>query len=183
MIIHLRSVLPVVLPALAALLWYLRSRRRFPVGRLVAVGTFATYLLLVSKYTIFPLWLDSAYIEEFRSQTDFFDGVNLIPFKGWSLRYLISIQGWGNVALGVPFGFVYPFVVRVGGWRQIARYGVTFAAAIELTQLAISLLYGFAYRVIDVNDVLLNFTGVMIGYALLRNVYIPLTSARSARAS
>jgi glycopeptide antibiotics resistance protein len=30
------------------------------------------------------------------------------------------------------------------------------------------LVYGFAYRVIDVNDFLLNFAGVVLGFALLR---------------
>jgi glycopeptide antibiotics resistance protein len=168
--IYLKSVLPIILPALAVFLWHLRTRRRFTSGRLVATGGFAVYLLLVSSYTIFPLWFDSNYIEAFRSETEFFDGVNLIPLRDLSLEYLLSIQGWGNVVLGMPFGFMYPFVVTVAGWRQMARYGVIFGASIELTQLAISLLYGFAYRVIDINDVLLNFTGAMLGYALLRTV-------------
>ena len=96
------------------------------------------------------------------------DGINLVPFRDLSIKYLVSVQGWGNVALGGPFGFLYPFVFGSSGWRQMARAGVLFGSAIELTQLTISLLYGFAYRVIDVNDVLLNFTGVMLGYALLR---------------
>jgi glycopeptide antibiotics resistance protein len=86
--IHLRSVLPVVLPLLAVLLWYLRSRRRFTAGRLLAVGCFAAYVLLVSKYTFFPLWLDSQYVESFRGQTSLHDGVNLVPLKGLSLKYM-----------------------------------------------------------------------------------------------
>jgi glycopeptide antibiotics resistance protein len=163
-------VLPVVLPLLAVFLWYLRTRRRFTVGRIVATGGFAIYLLQVSSYTVFPLWFDSRYIEDFRSQTEFFDGMNFIPLKDLSLKYLMSIQGWGNVVLGMPFGFIYPFVVTVAGWRQMVRYGLIFGTSIELTQFAISLLYGFAYRVIDVNDVLLNFTGAVLGYALLRAV-------------
>jgi glycopeptide antibiotics resistance protein len=148
----------------------LRTRRRYTFGQLVAVGGFATYLLLVSSYTVFPLWLESSYIEDFRRQGKFLNFMNFVPFRDLSLKYLMSIQGWGNVVLGIPFGFVFPFVVTVSGWRQMVRYGLMFGAAIELTQLAISLLYGFAYRVIDVNDVLLNFTGAMIGYALLRAV-------------
>lgn len=170
MILDLRSVLPLVLPGLVFFLWYLRTRRRFTFGRLVAVGGFATYLLLVSSYTVFPLWFSSSYIEDFRRQGKFLNFMNFVPFKDLSLKYLISIQGWGNVVLGIPFGFVFPFVVTVSGWRQMVRYGLMFGAGIELTQLAISLLYGFAYRVIDINDVLLNFTGAMIGYALLRAV-------------
>ncbi len=168
MMIHLQSVLPIVLPLLGALLWYLRTRRQFTIGRLLAVSGFATYLLLVSRYTIFPLWLDPQYIEDFRSQTRLLDGVNLIPLKGLSARYLASIQGWGNVLLGMPFGFLYPFVATISGWREIARNSVIFAIGIEATQLCISLLYGFAYRIIDVNDSLLNFTGAMAGYALLK---------------
>jgi len=170
MILYLESVLPAVLPLLAVFLWYLRTRRHLTTGRLVAAGAFVIYLLWVSRYTVFPLRFDSRYIEAFRSQTVFLKGVNFIPLKDLSPEYLSSIQGWGNVALGVPFGFMYPFVVVVSGWRQMVRYGVIFGAGIELTQLAISLLYGFAYRVIDINDVLLNFTGAMIGYALLRIV-------------
>jgi glycopeptide antibiotics resistance protein len=168
--IHLRSVLPVVLPLLAVLLWYLRTRRRFTPGRLLAVGGFAIYVLLVSKYTVFPLWFDSQYIESLRSQTSLLDGVNLVPFKGLSLKYMTSIQGWGNIVLGVPFGFLFPLVMMTTSWREIGWYSAVFAVSIETTQLAISLLYGFAYRVIDINDVLLNFAGAMIGYVLLKAV-------------
>lgn len=170
LMIQLESVLPVVLPGLALLLWHLRARHRFTVGRLVMAGGFTLYLLLVSKYTLFPLWFDSEYIEEARRQTRFLDGVNLVPFKGWSPSYLLDIQGWGNVALGVPFGFLYPFVMPVAEWRQIARYGLAFPVIVELTQGAISLCYGFTYRIVDINDVLLNFTGVVLGYAILRIV-------------
>jgi glycopeptide antibiotics resistance protein len=166
--IDLKSVLPVVMPGLVVLLWYLRTRRRFSVGRLIAFAGFALYLLMVSDYTIFPLRFDSKYIEVFRNQGRFFDRVNLVPFGGWSLEYLTSIQGWGNLVLGMPWGFAYPFVVPVSGWRSTVRSGAIFAAVIELTQLVISLLYGFAYRVVDINDILLNTAGVVVGYAVLR---------------
>jgi glycopeptide antibiotics resistance protein len=56
----------------------------------------------------------------------------------------------------------------ITGWREIGWYSAIFAVTIETLQLAISLLYGFAYRVIDVNDVLLNLSGAMLGYALLK---------------
>jgi Ca2+/Na+ antiporter len=55
MSVDLKSVLPVVLPSLLILLWHLRTRRRFTMGRLVAVAGFAVYLLMVIDYTIFPL--------------------------------------------------------------------------------------------------------------------------------
>jgi glycopeptide antibiotics resistance protein len=167
MMVNIEAVLLVLLPGLIALLWYLRSRRRFTVGRLVAFAGFAVYLLGVSNYTLFPFRIDWEYIQLMRSQTRFLNGVNLIPFRDLSPKYLMSVQGWGNGVLGMPWGFAFPFVVPVVGWRAIASSGALFAAAIELTQLVISLIYGFAYRVIDVNDFLLNFTGVLSGYAAL----------------
>ena len=39
---------------------------------------------------------------------------------------------------------------------------------IEFLQLALSLLYGFAYRSFDVDDLLLNGIGVMAGYCFYR---------------
>jgi glycopeptide antibiotics resistance protein len=179
--IRLGTLLPVLLPGLAFLLWYLRTRHQFTVGRIVMTGCFTLYLLLASKYTIFPLWIDAAYIEAARNGTKFLHGVNLVPFKDWSLEYLKGVQGWGNVALGIPFGFLYPFVMPVTNWQQMARSGTIFAFAIELTQLTISLGYGFTYRVIDINDVLLNSTGVMLGYAVLRIVAFLYRTASSHR--
>jgi glycopeptide antibiotics resistance protein len=181
--VDLLSVLPVVLPGLVILLWYLRRRRRFTAGRLVAAAGFAVYLLMVSDYTIFPLWFDEKYIETFRDQGRFLDKVNLVPFRGWSMEYLTSIQGWGNLALGMPWGFAYPFVMPASGWRSTVRTGTAFVVAIEFTQLLISGLYGFAYRVTDINDILLNFAGVVSGYGVLRLVALAYqtVSGRSSR--
>ena len=46
------------------------------------------------------------------------------------------------------------------------RRGLFFTLSIELVQLVISLSYGFPYRTVDINDVMLNLSGVMIGFAL-----------------
>ena len=40
--------------------------------------------------------------------------------------------------------------------------------ALETAQLGVSLLIGAAYRSVDINDVLLNAAGVLLGYALFR---------------
>ncbi|PRX39592.1 VanZ like protein [Planifilum fimeticola] len=89
----------------------------------------------------------------------------LIPFREMSVDYLLSIQGIGNIALGIPFGFGLPFLVE-SDFRSILRRGLFFTLSIELVQLVISLSYGFPYRTVDINDVMLNLSGVMIGFAL-----------------
>jgi len=94
-------------------------------------------------------------------------GINLVPFR-FSLDYLLSRQVIGNVVLGVPFGFGLPFITKVADTRSVVRKGLLFAASIELLQLALDLIYRFAYRAVDVNDLLFNFSGVMIGFGLFR---------------
>lgn len=170
MMVWLETFLPVLIPGLVLVLWYLRSHRRFTVARLLMVVLFMMYVLQVVSHTVFPLRFDNSYIDAHRSHTRFLDGVNLLPFKDLSSTYLTSVQGWGNVVLGVPFGLLYPFVFPISGWRRMALRGLLLGVAIEFTQLFISLLYGFAYRVIDVNDIILNWAGAMTGYALLRGV-------------
>ena len=66
-----------------------------------------------------------------------------------------------------PFGFLLPFAApRLASWRRIVLAALLFPLAIELCQLAVSLALGYSYRVTEVDDVLLNFAGVLSGYAL-----------------
>jgi len=48
----------------------------------------------------------------------------------------------------------------------MAAAAVLFPPAIELSQLSISLVLGYSYRATELDDVLLNFIGVPLGYAV-----------------
>jgi glycopeptide antibiotics resistance protein len=101
--------------------------------------------------------------------------VNLVPFD--SIRELIARgPNWptvrllaGNVAVFVPFGLLAPVA-----WRRLLGFGPTVLAGlslslgIECAQFALSLHLGHAYRVAEVDDVLLNVSGVMLGWAAMR---------------
>ena len=65
---------------------------------------------------------------------------------------------------------------RLATWPRIAVAALAFPVAIELAQLAVSLLVGYSYRVTEVDDVLLNFAGVLLGFAL----YVALSGTLSA---
>ncbi len=86
------------------------------------------------------------------------------------LHGTLFAQAWilgGNVLTLAPFGFLLPFVApRLATWRRMALAGVLLPLAIELSQLAISFALGYSYRVTEVDDVLLNCAGVLLGYAL-----------------
>ena len=48
----------------------------------------------------------------------------------------------------------------------MAAAAVLFPLAIELSQLSISVARGYSYRVTELDDVLLDFIGVLLGYAV-----------------
>ena len=52
--------------------------------------------------------------------------------------------------------------------------GIAFSLIVETTQLAISVLLGFTYKIADIDDLILNSAGVVVGYAgflLLRTAF------------
>ncbi|WP_370866928.1 VanZ family protein [Paenibacillus chitinolyticus] len=74
---------------------------------------------------------------------------------------------YNNILLSVPFGFGLPFLRKVS-FKRMFLAGVMFGLAIEGAQMVLSLLIRAGYRTVDVNDVLLNFIGVMLGYGCYR---------------
>jgi glycopeptide antibiotics resistance protein len=72
-------------------------------------------------------------------------------------------QAGGNVLLGVPFGVLLPVLVpRSMRLLRVMVLTVVVMALVELAQGAI-----VAGRAFDVDDVILNTTGALIGYVLL----------------
>lgn len=92
---------------------------------------------------------------------------NLIPLTS-ILPYLRGDRGamialfniGGNIVLFVPIGFLLPFVVRHMTWRTALVVAIIAPLAIEVTQLVCRV------GIFDIDDVILNGIGIMIGYAL-----------------
>ena len=90
---------------------------------------------------------------------------NLIPFKT-ILPYLLGEKGFmiavinivGNIVLLVPIGFLVPFVYRNNGWKKMLAVAVGAGLAIEGMQEVLRV------GIFDIDDVILNGLGVMIGY-------------------
>ncbi|MET8953956.1 VanZ family protein [Streptomyces sp. NPDC004393] len=69
----------------------------------------------------------------------------------------------GNILLGVPFGILLP--VLAPGTRGIVRVGLVTAVVMLLVELAQGALV--TGRAFDIDDVILNTTGALLGYLLL----------------
>ena len=164
----------VVYPAaalLAVLVAWRAARSGQPAFVVTMRALFILYLGWLVGATLFPLPVRPGVAEleaAGRSVT-----VDLVPLA--SIRDVLShgtvfAQVWilgGNVLTLAPFGFLLPFAApRLASWRRMALAGVLFPLTIELSQLAVSLALGYSYRATEVDDVLLNFVGVLLGYSL-----------------
>jgi glycopeptide antibiotics resistance protein len=121
----------------------------------------AAYLLVLGLLVFLP----------FGRGMDLGDRLNLEPFatidralelgpRSPSFRLMI-----GNIAAFVPLGILLPMVFRSRWSFALVVVGaVGLSAAIELGQLAISVWLGFAYRSTDIDDVILNSLGAVVGY-------------------
>jgi glycopeptide antibiotics resistance protein len=89
----------------------------------------------------------------------------------------------GNIFTLAPFGFLLPFSApRLATWGRMALAALLFPLLIELSQLAISLLLGYSYRLTEVDDVILNAVGILLGFCAYvvarRHVSAPASPAR-----
>lgn len=126
---------------------------RSPVVRRVAVVAFAAYLLVLAGVAFLPL-----------PGAPFPGSQGDVPVE-LSLRRPDLLTGWEtqrNVLMTVPFGVLLPLVVR---WRYEALLlaCVAVTLVIETGQLLGSLAVGWAWRAFDVNDLLNNTIGALLG--------------------
>ena len=164
----------VVYPAaalLAALVAWRAARSGQPAFVVAMRALFVLYLGWAVGATLFPLPVRPGVAElEAAGRGVTVDLVPLASIRDVLLHGTVFAQVWilgGNVLTLTPFGFLLPFAApRLATWRRMALAGVLFPLAIELSQLAVSLVLGYSYRVTEVDDVLLNFAGVLLGYAL-----------------
>jgi glycopeptide antibiotics resistance protein len=167
---------PVV--AAAVVFWQVRRRARWP--QIMGAVALATYAWWICSVAFFPLPLPGSAHALARARE--FQGlgwVNLIPIREL-LRTLprlpaaqIVRQFGGNILLFAPFTLLSPLLwTRLRTWWWPLAAGVGGSLAIELIQLALSGVVGYPYRQTDVDDVILNAFGALLGYVVFLAVRV-----------
>lgn len=115
-------------------------------------------------YAIFSVYLSAVYFLVGLPTVRFsaFElNLNLIPFAGMLADLKNEIK---NVLLFIPLGFLLPFLwERYRKWQSVLLFGFGTSLTVEVLQI-------FTYRATDVNDILTNTLGTMIGCLLFRAV-------------
>ena len=168
---HTFTLWPLMLLVLAAVL-IAQWRITHSAPRVIFSAIFGLYLLVLIDKVFFPLPVmagPGAWFREPGRWPLLVRSMNLVPFRFSAadpgLRHLMARRVVENVLMTIPFGFGVGFVADIQR-RQVWWVAPAVGFALEGIQLALSLLVGGAYRTVDVNDVLLNALGVLIGYGV-----------------
>jgi glycopeptide antibiotics resistance protein len=159
------------------IVWRARRNHLDP-GTLLAQLLLGAWIAAIVALTLFPLPIPAGSVRPVL-HADAYDWpapwASITPFAtiGMSLeRGFGSAEGRvliGNVLAFVPLGFLAP--VLDDRWRSVLRIlalGIVVSAAIELGQLAWDLLIGMPWRSADIDDVIVNAFGTVVGYVAWR---------------
>lgn len=164
------SDLYVLFPAalLARVVWAaVQPSARRPIVRLILDALFLTYLIALAEVV-----LGFARLGGLGDGFSPWSHVNLIPLGSISelgrpeLRADVMGQVVGNVLLFVPFGMLLPMTAtRFRTLKSLFTTGLLVSAGIEIAQL-VFVLGRLMDRAADVDDVLLNTLGAVLGFAI-----------------
>lgn len=148
-------------------------KHKLPDKRIITMVLFLLYMTAVVSLTLFPLIYDRT----FSSGSDILENrLKLIPFEVisrmlcHSLPVQAVVQIGGNLLMTIPFGVFVPYLFGSKMPKPKKLFYIILAFAfpfmIEFSQFLIGFVFGTFYRTADIDDVILNSTGVFIGYGL-----------------
>ena len=151
--------------------------KKYSISKHILLFGMGVYITLVIAITLFPLPTSIEFIQLMR--LDNISTNNLIPFK--SIYNLIKLNTvnvilkniLGNILLLVPLGFIIPLMQKkFTNIKSIFISSLIFSLIIESMQFIISIILGYNYKVVDIDDIILNIMGGIIGYILYKLVCI-----------
>lgn len=120
---------------------------------------FYIYIVFVISKTQFPIY-NTEFERLMIGPVRLGSGINLIPFKG-----ALNMTSILNIIMTVPFGFGLPFLIKKSIKKTVIA-GMLFSFMLEMTQLIVALVVGYSFRKIDINDVIFNTLGCLVGYLI-----------------
>lgn len=157
---HEVPTLPVLLPltavAIVALLWWLHRHGRLTVLRATVAVVACVYAAGVLAHVLLPMTIVPDDPRSWRVW------LHLTPFTDVADDPIGLVL---NIALFVPLGLLLPLLAGVASMRRAAVLGALVSLGIETVQLvgAVTVSPG---RIADIDDLIGNTVGTMIGYAM-----------------
>lgn len=150
--IDMVSIAVVLIPVMFIL--YDTCLKQCDLGKRLLLLFFAFYLSAVCSVTGIPA------VNSLRMEPDF----NLIPFLDVINGPVAYVKNSVlNIALFIPLGFLLPVIWKdkYSSLKRVFLIGFCISAVIEVLQI-------FTYRLTDVDDLITNSAGAMLGYGLAK---------------
>lgn len=144
------------------------------------ISIFASYVVVMALFLFMPNLFISSHgfdlnKEHFDLVGDFKDrfsngswGVNIMPFKTirnyirYASTFNVFTNIFGNIAIFVPFGVLIPLIYKdIRNLKKVALLSASFSLLIEIIQF-------FVGRSVDIDDLLLNTLGGIVGYLIYK---------------
>lgn len=142
----------------------------------IAGMVFTIYSLVLIKIVFFPIPFQEKSIALFREINGNFS-MNLIPLKSM-LEIVITndagnifYQLGGNFLLLLPMGLYLSIIFRKTSFKKLVLSIALTSAFIEMVQFLIGFAIDCQYRVVDIDDVILNILGGLVGLVIGRLIY------------
>lgn len=163
-----------VLPPLAVVLslgtWLvLRRRGTLSARRLLAWWVMCWYLLAVVAVTLFPFQIA---LGAYGNRSPWYEKANFIPVLTIDPTTFVL-----NIVMFVPLGVLLPLVTRVRGVRHVALVALAVSGVVEMLQFLSNVLVSSG-RLADLNDLLANTLGGVLGFLAWRVIGGPGTPER-----
>lgn len=151
-----------------AVIW--TKKKRFSWKRELQLLFVYICVVVVARFTFFPFSRVDGKIQPliFDAARVFPPRINLVPFVNlfdYEIRREALINFIGNTAMFIPLGIVWPSVFKkLNTPAKVICAGICTSLLIEILQLP------FFDRVSDIDDLILNSLGFIIGYGIYRLV-------------
>lgn len=133
--------------------------RKRTLGQMITIVTFGFYLAVVGYLTLTPTSYGFGSVP---TMQPFWVGnapTNPIPFRGIEMDFYL------NILMMVPMGVYLKLLSKVN-FRQVAELGLLIGLGIESAQFLLDSFLQLS-RWVDINDVITNAGGVIIGYVIV----------------
>ena len=142
------------------------KQKRFSLSRELQLLLVYICIVVVTRFTFFPFSKVNGQIQPllFDASKIFPPRINLLPFV-YLFDYPVFREALinliGNTAMFIPMGIVWPSV-----FKQLDTHGKVIAAGVGYSLLIEILQLPFFDRVSDIDDLILNSLGFLIGYGI-----------------
>lgn len=145
------------LVGLVLAIWWLHRHEALTVPRLLVGAALAVYAAGVLANTAFPVFLGKT--DPYASWSDY---LNLVPLRNTETRDILQ-----NVVIFAPLGLFLPLVLPLRSALGVIACAAALSLTIEGLQL-LNAVTGHGGHIADINDLLANVLGALIGYLLAR---------------